>query len=463
MNQPGYPFQGAYQPAQGQAPYYPGYYYPYGQPGSPMYGYGWMLVPEKPKRDVYQLVVSIVAFICSILIILGGLVSLLLLGLVDLAQSLRATLSDGTYFAGIILFLSFALAGIVGGSFCLYHSIRALFLRKPSAPLWLPRFWIFLLCYLAVLGAGFWVHVAGLDTHPSALIGLLIYLGGLFPALTILALGTRRLSFLRRKKGERRVAQWPTTWRRWTLALVSGTTLSIGLALLLESVLEAIMLGGQSSTVTNAITDPNANVPPSLYGLVLILFSVIAPLVEEMVKPLAVVVLIGRVKSKAEAFALGLACGIGFDLVETTGYISSGYKDWLTVAVVRSGAGLLHGFGAAMVALAWYYLTHKEEGRWPRRVLLTVGCAGYAVLQHAIWNGSVGLAFLPDPVGSFFQNWSLSLGPLTFDGIELVNIVIVIAILIFFIFMSGHLRVRPLPPKEQPPLSVSITPAPGTA
>ncbi|HVU68726.1 MAG TPA: hypothetical protein VHD63_16440, partial [Ktedonobacteraceae bacterium] len=136
VNQPGYPFQGAYQPVQGQAPYYPGYYYPYGQPGGPMYGYGWMLVPEKPKRDTYQLVVSIVAFICSILIILGGLVSLLMVGLVDLAQSLSATLSDGTYFAGIILFLAFALAGIVGGSFCLYHSIRALFLRKPSAPLW---------------------------------------------------------------------------------------------------------------------------------------------------------------------------------------------------------------------------------------------------------------------------------------------------------------------------------------
>jgi RsiW-degrading membrane proteinase PrsW (M82 family) len=466
--QPGYPPYGAYPSVQGQAPYYPGYY-PYAQPGYPQPGYpmygGWMLVPEKPRRDTYQLVVSIIAFSCSILLILGGLVSLLLVGLVDFAQSLKATLSDGTYFAGIILFLSFALAGIVGGGFCLYHSIRALFLRKPSALIWLPRFWIFLICYLVVIGAGLWIHAVGLDAHPSALIGLLIYLGGLFPALTIMALGVRRLSFPKRKKGERRVAQWPTTWRRWTLALVSGATLSIGLALILETVLQAIMLGGQSSAVTNAINDPNSNsIPPALYGLVLILFSVIAPLVEEMVKPLAVVVLIGRVKSKAEAFTLGLACGIGFNLVETTGYISSGYKDWLTVALVRSGAGLLHGFGAAMVALAWYILTHKEEGRWQRRVLLTLACAGYAVFQHALWNGSVGLAFLPDPIGSFFQNWSWNLGPLSLDGIELVNIAIMIAILTFFIFMSGRLRARSLPSNEEPPQNkLSLTPAQGVA
>jgi len=172
----------------------------------------------------------------------------------------------------------------------------------------------------------------------------------------------------------------------------------------------------------------------------LLLLSVIAPLVEELVKPLAVLVLIGRVKSKGEAFALGLACGIGFNLVETTGYISSGYNDWLTVALVRSGAGLLHGFGAGMVALGWYYLTHKEESPWQKRLWLTLGCAGYAVLQHAFWNGSVGLAFLPGPIGSFFQNWSWNTGPIALDGIELINIVEMIAILFFFVYVSGRLR-----------------------
>ena len=89
----------------------------------------------------------------------------------------------------------------------------------------------------------------------------------------------------------------------------------------------------------------------------------IAPVVEEAVKPLAVVALIGRIRGAAEAFVLGLACGVGFDMVETSGYIGTGYHDWLNVALVRSGSSLLHGFGAAMVALGWYYLTHAKRHR----------------------------------------------------------------------------------------------------
>lgn len=458
--QPGYQSYAGYGGVPGQVPFHPGYQayaqptgYP-AYPGYPMYSYGWQMLPQRPKRDTYLLAVGIIAFSCSILVVLGGLGSLLLVGLVDLSQSLKATLSDGTYFAVIVLLLSFSLAGIVGGGFCLYHSIRSLFLRKASRTIWLPRFWIFLPCYLATIGVGFWIHSQGLDAHPSVLIGLLVYLGGVFPALTIMALGVRRLSFPKAdrpagkkfyqtwfRKGERRVAQWPTSWRRWTLALVSGATLSIALALILETIFQMILLNGaQNEQITQFLTGPSDNLPPSLYALALILLAVVAPLVEELVKPLAVVVLIGRVRSKAEAFVLGLACGIGFNLVETTGYISSNYNDWLTVALVRSGAGLLHGFGAAMVALGWYYLTHKEEGRWPRRLLLTLGCAGYAVLQHAFWNGSLGLAFLPGPIGEFFRTWSWGSGSLVLDGGELLNIVTVIAILVFFIFMSGRLR-----------------------
>jgi len=95
-----------------------------------------------------------------------------------------------------------------------------------------------------------------------------------------------------------------------------------------------------------------------------------------------------------------------------------------------------------MVALGWYYLTHKEEGVWQKRILVALGCAGYAVLQHALWNGSVGLALLPGQIGNFFQNWSWSLGTFTIDATELVNIAEMLGILIFFIYMSGRLRTR---------------------
>ena len=52
----------------------------------------------------------------------------------------------------------------------------------------------------------------------------------------------------------------------------------------------------------------------------------------------------------------GLAGGIGFDMFETVGYIGQGQADWIYVAIERVGAGLLHGVGAGMSALGWYYL-----------------------------------------------------------------------------------------------------------
>jgi RsiW-degrading membrane proteinase PrsW (M82 family) len=318
----------------------------------------------------------------------------------------------------------------------MYHSIRSLFLRKRSREVYLPRFWIFLLCYLAILGLGYWLS-QNADVNAPLFTGLLIYLGGIFPALTILALGIGRLRFPK-------MSEQLTSWRRFTLALVSGATLSVLLASILELLVGIILLGSQSTNIFQALSLSNTSNSSPLYSILVITAVVVAPIVEELVKPLAVVVLIGRVRSKAEAFALGLACGVGFSLVETVGYISQGgSSDWLSVALGRSGVSLLHGFGAAMMALGWYILTHREEGSWGRRIGLGLGCALYAIVQHALWNGSIGLALLPGPLGTFFTTWSWSLGPLTIDGSELVNIIEVIGILIFFIVLAGRLRRKP--------------------
>lgn len=448
-------------------------YAPYaGYPGYPGYGY-YPWPPAPPKRDTYLLVVAIIAFVCSCLLVLGGLGSVLFMVLLSVERSSGLLpMSDSLYFAEMVQFLSFALAGLAGGGFCFYHSLRSLFLKKPSKNLWLPGFWVFLFCYLGTLALGLWLHTQNLDTVSPPALGMLVYLAGIFPALTILTLGVRRLSFA--KFGSARVSaspghgarsskvsSWPTSWRRFTLALVSGATLSIGLAGLLELVFLLIMVGAQSGGLLQLLNNFDTN--SSQFGILLILAAVVAPIVEELVKPLAVVILIGRVRSKAEAFTLGLACGIGFNLIETAGYISQGYTDWLNVALGRSGVGLLHGFGAAMMALGWYILTHPQEGRTRKRVLLALGCGLYAIFQHALWNSTAALLLLPGAVGNFFQTWSWNVGPFTIDGPELVNFVELILILVFFIYMTGRLRARPvaaLPREEraQHAESIAVTP-----
>lgn len=444
---PGYPpqtFQPGYPPPQAVYPggpaAYPGYPPQTFQPGGPGYPlpaytygyYGWPpIVPPVPKRDTYTLVVGIAAFACSCITIIGGLLALLVLGIVNLAS--YQSMDVAQQFAVNMLFLTLAIAGIVGGSFCTYHSARSLFLRRPSRSISITHFGLFLILYLVTLGISYELHLQGRDTVFPALTALLIYMAATFPVLTILALGLRNLR-------NREVNTGPTTWRRLTLALVSGSTLSVLLAGVLELIFALLLFGKQGSLLQPVISSGGTSSDMRENILLLITLAVIAPVIEELVKPLAVVILIGRIRSKAEAFTLGLACGLGFNLVETTSYISQNYSSWLNVALVRSGAGLLHGFGAAMAALGWYYLTHKEEGPARRRILLASACALYAIIQHSLWNGFWGLALIPGPVGNFVNQWTLNLGQFSLDVPTLFNILEIIGILIFFLYQSGRLR-----------------------
>jgi RsiW-degrading membrane proteinase PrsW (M82 family) len=408
-------------------PPYPGYN------GYAAYAYPWQ--PPSPKRDGYLLAMGITSLVGSILVLLAGLGALGLLALIAVVPHRQLSVSE--YFASIMLFIAFACAGIVGGGFGLYHSIRSVFLKKPSADFAMPRFWIFVLLYLAVIGIAYWLQIRGLAvTYPPVTV-LMIALAAIFPALAILALGERRLHFPRKSR-------WPTSWRRFTLAVVSGATLGVGLAALLEFILEFLVVRGQATNPLLCVDQPNAPncQSPGVYNIILIVVAVMAPLIEETVKPLAVIIFVGRIRSAAEAFVLGLAAGIGFNLIETTGYISSGYQDWLSIALIRTGSGLLHGFGAAMVTLGWYYLTHPGK----HRALKVAGCWIYAVLQHAIWNGSWGLTLLPGQAGSFFNKTNVTIGSLSLPSYGIVNIAEALFMLAFFIYMTGRLRAKQIPP-----------------
>lgn len=428
---PGYPGSSAYP---GYPAYPPGYQpYPY-----PAYAWG----PPPPKRDRYLFAVAISSVVGSSIALLAGLGSaLLLVFLLVLPQNVLRE-NERQLFAATVQFIAFAGAGILGGTFGLYHSIRSL-LKKPSANFSLPRFWIFLVLYLVVLGVGFLLHVTGQEVTVPALTIFLIVLAALFPALTLVAIGVRRLRprFMAGEKGKS-----PTTWRRFAVALISGGTSGIFLALVLELLLAGLLsLGERIVNINQYLNDPSAPAPqdPAVLNLILILVVVIAPIVEELVKPLGVVVLIGQITSAAEAFLLGLAAGIGFDLVETAGYISFGYRDWLNVALERTGTGLLHGFGSAMAALGWYYITRPSKDR---RVLLALGCWLYAVVQHAIWNGSATLALLPAPIGPLINSWNLNLGFTTLSLTVILNIIEAVLFLAFFIYVTGKLSIRMISP-----------------
>ncbi len=91
-----------------------------------------------------------------------------------------------------------------------------------------------------------------------------------------------------------------------------------------------------------------------------------------------------------------------------------------------------------MVTLGWYYLTHAKK----RRFVLALACWTYAVLQHAIWNGSFVLALLPAPVGPFLDQGTIPLGSFSLPAFALVYVIEVLLMLTFFIYMTGKLRTK---------------------
>ncbi len=428
----GYPAYNAYTP----------YYYQY-----PYYQYGWQAA--KPRRDMYLFVMSIIATVCSGLVLATGFLCAILLLFVSIAEPGSTAANAkvaGQLFGGIVLFTALTLAGLLGGGFSLYHSIRSLMKRR-SREFKMPWFWIFLGLYILLLAVGLATRGSNQVVTNTGLSIALIGLAGLLPALTILSLGVRRIHFPR-------TAKWPTTWRRLTVALVSGATSAILFAMIFELILDFIVQAGLHVTSFN-LDDPNAPIPNNARVLLymFLLVSVIAPLVEESVKPLAVIALIGRINSAAEAFILGLACGIGFDLIETSGYISMGYRNWVDVAIERSSAGLLHGFGAGMTALGWYFLTHKKSLAH-RRVLIGLGCILYAILQHAIWNGSFVFQLLPAPIGPYLDQGKIMLGNYPMSASLLIYLVETILMLTFFLYITGKLSGRKRPTKASPSSSL---------
>ncbi len=455
---PGYP--AGYAPNVG----YPGY------PANAYPPYAWQ--PLHPKRDGYLLAMAISSLVGSSLVLLIGLI---FTGLLLLATALPNKAMNGSQqFDVAIVIALFICVGIIGGSFGLYHSIRSL-IKKPSADFSLPWFWIFLVLYVAVAVIGFVLHSRGQEVAFPVLSVTLIVLAAVLPALAVTAIAVRRLRTRAGRAGASpaptilgrgaqssmvgatlavalRKDKWETSWRRFTLALLSGATLSVTLAGVLEFVLLVVLIllthAQGMQNLVSCVNTPNVQncQNAGAYSLLFITIAVVAPLVEETVKPLAVVLLIGRVRSAAEAFVLGLACGIGFDIVETSLYISSGYHDWLNVALTRTGAGLLHGFGAAMVALGWYYLTHAKESGHRKAFMRAFACWFYAVFQHAVWNGSVTLVLLPGPVGQFLQNWTLNLGFTSLPSDVVINSIETLFILAFFIYMTGKLRSKPASP-----------------
>jgi hypothetical protein len=137
---------------------------------------------------------------------------------------------------------------------------------------------------------------------------------------------------------------------------------------------------GLEPSMTDQLSRELLAQPRTIFFL-MVLFSGVAPMVEELIKPLALWVIAIRKPTPAQGFACGLICGAAFALLESLGIASSSTGAvWLLNMLQRSGTGLLHITTCGL--MGWGLASAWSEQKYLRTALVFFS----AVLLHGVWN-----------------------------------------------------------------------------
>ncbi len=180
---------------------------------------------------------------------------------------------------------------------------------------------------------------------------------------------------------------------------------------------------------------------PGMMAIVLLFFSVLIPLIEELVKPLGVWLFGNQISTPAQGFALGALCGAAFALLETFG-VSAQSADWSGLLLTRLGTDILHVTTAALMGAA--IVSAIRDHRYLRLLGIYLLC----VFLHGLWNGLAMLFTFSSLAGSYVKQNLLS-GLTTPLAISLG----ILAIFLLTVLILSNRRLRaaqPKPPLEEP-------------
>ena len=269
--------------------------------------------------------------------------------------------------------------GLFCGPLAVFHGFRSVTNRQ-SNPFKMPPFYIYWIILALVLGLG--SLILNIELAVELLFPPIFMLGAALSALAVLAWAYRKMG-------------WPITWRQAALAFVSGSTLSIIVTILLGTTLpyfaylllepfwfiadEFAYLGwGAPGFIERLFSSP-------LILVFLAVTAVEAPIPEEFAKALGIP-LFGRkrIENERQAFAIGLASGAGFAILENMLYegLYASYNGWGWggITLLRSIGSVLHPIGTGIIALGWFRMKDGGAGKLFKAYLLSVGL-------HTLWNG----------------------------------------------------------------------------
>ena len=192
-------------------------------------------------------------------------------------------------------------------------------------------------------------------------------------------------------------------WRNWN-ALTIGTTFGPFVILIVEVIVLGTLLAAvvlfimsqpemmekmqalafrmqyaQSEEAMLALMGPLV-ASPGFIGTLLFAVSLLVPLVEELLKPLAVWIFARRLETRLDGFVLGALCGAAYALFETGGLGAAAGGDWLLVLGARGGTSLLH-----IATSAWMGSAIVPAIR-ERKIVQLFGVYALSIFLHGTWN-----------------------------------------------------------------------------
>lgn len=178
----------------------------------------------------------------------------------------------------------------------------------------------------------------------------------------------------------------------------------------------------------------------------ILFIALVVPLVEELVKPLALWFFIKRQWSPAEGFVAGVICGGTFAVLESLVALASvDSASWLSLAAARSGTALLHITTAGISG--WALTSSWLDGKYSRvGVTYTM-----AVLLHGAWNFlavAAGFSSIASDYTPAYFNRLSPVAPWLMAALAACLIGILIA---FNIHLRKH-QPSPIPPQLPPSL-----------
>jgi hypothetical protein len=297
---------------------------------------------------------------------------------------------------------------LLGCSWFVLQKVRQLEKAETPMKLFLAPWYFVLFLAVALLSIAIGAGIASLNNQWLSMLFLPILniLAISVPILFSLALGANGLEF-----GPR--------WRTWGML---GLSLTVGPVLMFILEMVGLIAAGvvlviviamqpekadmflkfaeriqntQDQEVILQMLAPYITSPGAILGIFGYL-SVLVPMIEELLKPLAVWLFARSIEKPSSGFALGALGGAAFALTESLNVSGNGSTDWASIVSVRAATGLLHVTTAGLMGFA-IISAFKEK-----RYLNLIATYFAVVVIHGLWNAGAagaGLSTLGEMVG----------------------------------------------------------------